>query len=405
MKKRQKYKKLIMFGIMFIIWSVLVGVWAYIWNTYYSNMIIRPFGYKGNWLIYFVYGLIVFCFTALYGGYRVGYYKRGDIIFSNILSILIANSITYLQTCLVGRAIMNIIPFFLMTAVDIVIIWIWASTMHKAYLQMYPPHNMLIIYGENRSAESLIYKMGTRAEKYNICQAVSVKDEPLEKILQMALSYESVIICDVKSGIRNKILKFCFEHSVRTYLTPKISDVLIRGAEEINLFDTPLLLCRNHGLSAEQRFLKRAFDLALSFIAIVITSPIMLVTAIAIRAYDGGPAIFKQERCTIGGKIFNIYKFRSMIVDAEKDGKPRPCVDGDTRITPVGKFIRKTRLDELPQLFNIFMGDMSIVGPRPERIEHVEMYSEDIPEFHFRLKVKGGLTGYAQIIGLSLIHI
>ena len=183
------------------------------------------------------------------------------------------------------------------------------------------------------------------------------------------------------------------------YFTPKISDIIVKGTEEINLFDSPLFLCKNIGLTIGQRVFKRIFDILLSLVGLIITSPFMLVAAICIKIYDGGPVFFKQERCTYGGKVFWIYKFRSMIVDAEKDGKSKPATDDDDRITPVGRFIRKTRIDELPQLLNIFKGDMSIVGPRPERIEHIEKYGKEIPEFTYRLKVKGGLTGYAQVYG------
>jgi len=165
------------------------------------------------------------------------------------------------------------------------------------------------------------------------------------------------------------------------------------------LFDTPLLLLRNNGLSFEQRVVKRLLDIVVSLLVIIVTSPIMIIIAIAIKAYDGGPVFFKQKRCTKDGKVFEIHKFRSMIVDAEKEGISIPASDKDPRITPVGNIIRATRLDELPQAFDILNGNMSLVGPRPERIEHVEKYTKEIPEFAYRLKVKGGLTGYAQIYG------
>ena len=187
--------------------------------------------------------------------------------------------------------------------------------------------------------------------------------------------------------------------SERPATTSKISDILIKGAENIDLFDTPILLFRNFGLTFEQKFVKRLMDIVLSFLILVVTSPFMLLVALAIKLYDGGPVMFRQERCTIDGKVFKIHKFRSMIVDAEKEGKSIPATDNDPRITPVGRFIRKTRLDELPQMIDILIGNMSMVGPRPERIEHVEKYTEEIAEFEYRLKVKGGLTGYAQIYG------
>jgi lipopolysaccharide/colanic/teichoic acid biosynthesis glycosyltransferase len=145
--------------------------------------------------------------------------------------------------------------------------------------------------------------------------------------------------------------------------------------------------------------MKRFFDIVFSLLALILTSPIILVTAIAIKLEDSGPVFFRQDRVTIGGKEFSILKFTSMIVDAEKDGRPHPAGEADDRITKVGHVIRPTRIDELPQFINILKGDMSIVGPRPERIEHVQKYTQDIPEFTFRLKVKGGLTGVAQVFG------
>ncbi|MCR4797331.1 MAG: sugar transferase, partial [Lachnospiraceae bacterium] len=153
------------------------------------------------------------------------------------------------------------------------------------------------------------------------------------------------------------------------------------------------------GLTIEQRIIKRTLDIVFSILALVLTSPIMLVTAICIKAYDGGPVFYRQERTTFRGKKFWIIKFRSMVENAEADGKANPASDDDDRITPVGRFIRKTRIDELPQFLNILKGEMSIVGPRPERVEHMEKYAEVVPEFDYRLKVKGGLTGYAQVYG------
>ena len=211
--------------------------------------------------------------------------------------------------------------------------------------------------------------------------------------------FPAIVICDVKGSLRNQILKYCYGKSIRVYITPKLSDIIIGGSEEIHLFDTPLFLCRNSGLSLDQQVAKRALDLICGVLAFIVASPFMLITAAAIKLYDGGPVLFKQKRLTIGGKEFNVYKFRSMVVNAEKDGVARLATQHDDRITPVGRIIRKIRFDELPQILNILKGDMSIVGPRPERPEIAEEYKKDMPEFDYRLKVKAGLTGYAQILG------
>ena len=173
---------------------------------------------------------------------------------------------------------------------------------------------------------------------------------------------------------------------------------MIINADNIDLFDTPLLLFRNNGLTYRQMFLKRCMDIGISLVGIVLASPVMIAIALAIKIYDKGPVFYKQKRLTLGGRDFDILKFRSMIVDSEKHGA-RLAKAHDDRITPVGKIIRRTHFDELPQLFNILLGDMSFVGPRPERKEITEEYAKEIPEFPFRLKAKAGLTGYAQVYG------
>ena len=214
----------------------------------------------------------------------------------------------------------------------------------------------------------------------------------------MIRKYNAVVLCDLPAQARNQIMKFCYQESIRTYVTPKISDIIFRGADDIHLFDTPLLLSRNQGLSIDQRIIKRTCDIVLSLIGIVIASPFMLIIALAVKLYDGGPVLYKQERLTRDGRPFMIYKFRSMSMDSEKSGA-RLAAKGDKRVTPVGRVIRNIHFDELPQLFNILKGDMSMVGPRPERQVIADQYAEEIPEFVLRTKVKAGLTGYAQVYG------
>ena len=209
----------------------------------------------------------------------------------------------------------------------------------------------------------------------------------------------AVVIWDINEKDRNSILKFCYARSIRVYVMPKISDVILVGSEELHVFDTPILLTREYSLSMEQRFIKRSIDVVCSLILLVITSPLMLLTALAIKLYDGGPVLYKQVRCTVNRKEFYIMKFRSMRTDAEKDGVARLAQKNDSRITPIGKFIRKCRIDELPQLINILKGDMSFIGPRPERPEIIEQYLEVMPEFAYRMKVKAGLAGFAQVYG------
>jgi exopolysaccharide biosynthesis polyprenyl glycosylphosphotransferase len=397
MKKFDRYKRIIMFAANLIIVLLQVIVFWIAWHDFYNKMIIFPFFRRGSWLMVAIYTLLLITFLKIFGGYHVGYYKKTDVIFSQILSMLCVNGITYLQISLLGLGFLNIIPLIGMTCINIFIIVLWTLITDTTFKKIYPPRRMILLYG-HRSPDSIITKMGTRKDKYNICAAMNV-DIGYNAVITELHKYEAVIIWDIPSEIRNPILKYCFGNSIRTYVMPKLSDVIIMRSDNINLFDTPLLLSRNFGLTFDQSVIKRIFDILFSLIAIIITSPVMLVIAIVIKLYDHGSVFYKQDRLTIDGKIFQIIKFRSMIVDAEKDGVARLAGEKDDRITPIGKFLRATRLDELPQFFNIFMGHMAVVGPRPERPEIANEYLKEMPEFDYRLKVKAGLTGYAQVYG------
>lgn len=397
MKDKEQYKRLIRFVMAVVLFAVEMIIYYFVWMKYYNEKMTIPYDVKGNYMISSVYGIVLVLFANMFGGLKVGYLRIGNLIYSHILTAISANIMLYLQITLLVKHFYSAWPLFAMLAAEMVIIILWSIWATKLYRVIYPPRRVLMVYG-NRPSSALMDKLYTRVDRFVVCKSMNIS-VGLQQIEKNIGNYDGVVICDIPSQARNRLLKYCYNHSVRTYTIPKISDIIIRSAENLHLFDTPLLLSRNTGLNIEQRIVKRLMDIVCSMVVLVITSPVMLVTAFLIRFYDGGPVLFKQQRCTKDGVIFTIYKFRSMIVDAEKDGISMPAVEHDLRITPIGRIIRAARIDELPQLFNILKGDMSLVGPRPERIEHVRKYTEDIPEFPFRMKVKGGLTGYAQVYG------
>lgn len=396
MGRRYIYKKLVNFFEGVVLLAIETMLFAYVWYDYYMYHIIIPFFRRGNWAVIGMYALILFMFTKLYGGFRVGYLRLMDVLYSQILALLCSNAVMYIQLCMVGRDYMNPTRLLAITGIEIVVILIWIFVCKFIYSKVYPPRRMLLIYGEEIPV-SLINKINARDDKYEICDKIHIS-EGEDAIKEKIHNYHSVIICDTPSHIRNIILKYCYENSIRTYTVPKVSDILIMGSERMHLFDTPLLLQRNQGLNGDQLIVKRFIDIVFSVIMLVIASPIMIIIAICIKAYDGGPVFYRQTRLTKGGKEFSIYKFRSMSVDAEKNGA-RLAMKDDVRVTPVGKVIRNLHMDELPQIFNILKGDMSLVGPRPERPEIFEEYKGVVKDFDFRLKVKAGLTGYAQVYG------
>ncbi|MCR4861008.1 MAG: sugar transferase [Ruminococcus sp.] len=396
--KRDLYKRFVTFGAAMVLLGALTGIFALVWYHSYVDAIVLPYYRRGNWVLIGIYCLLTALFFKVYGGFKLGYLKKTDMLYSQTISMVCVNVVAYFLISLIGRHFMDASPIVFMTFVDLLFIFLWTLLTGKIYFILYPPRKLIILYGSHQAA-ALVLKMSQRVDKYMICESVSI-NESEEVIREQILKYEGVIICDIPAELRNDYLKFCFENSLRAYIAPKISDIIVRGADDIRLFDTPLLLCRNYGLDFEQRFVKRIFDIVFSLIALVPAAPFMLISALAVKLYDRGPVLYKQKRLTIDHKEFYVYKFRSMIVDAEKDGKPRLASEEDDRITPVGKILRKFRIDEFPQLLNILKGDMSVVGPRPERPELTEEYKKEMPEFEYRLKVKAGLTGYAQVTGV-----
>lgn len=387
------------------LWKVVLTIglllpFIYVWNKKLNVLLYTQYLNKGNILMWLVYGALEIVFLHTMGGYKIGLSKKSNIMISQTIAMFGNNVIEILITILMVGRVAHIpaivVSFVLLQIAQMVILFLVSNFGMDIYRYAFPPFLMLQICGDNPN--NLPQKMNSRGDKYNIEGELDYRED-IEVIRDAIFRYDAVLINDVPSQYRNRILKVCYEMNKRVYFTPKISDIIIKGSDELNLFDTPLFFCRNAKQPLLQRFVKRVIDIVISFIGIIISSPIMLFAAIAIYAYDRGPIFYRQTRCTIGGKEFKIFKFRSMIVDAEKDGKARLATENDDRITPVGKFIRATRIDELPQFFNIFMGDMSIVGPRPERPEIIEQYCKDVPEFAYRTKVKAGLTGYAQVYG------
>lgn len=396
MNTNEKYKRILKSGASALILGIEIAIYWVLWEVYFNRILDSPFWRRGIWLIVLIYAILLLFFNFTYGGLKIGFLKRGNIIFSHTLSLIIVNTLSYLQFALIDKKFHNPVIYVIMTAVEFLIVIVWVFFFQWVYSLMFPPRNLLIVYGQ-KPVFSIMEKINSRDDKYVIAGAIRI-DKGVEKIMEEAVRFGGLVIGDISSHDRNILLKKCYECGIRAYMIPKISDILIRSASELNLFDTQILLSRDEVLQLDQAIMKRFLDIVLAGLMLIVTFPLFIIFGIAIKS-DGGPIFYKQKRLTINGKIFEILKFRTMIPNAEKDGKARLACEGDCRITKVGKFLRASRLDELPQLINILAGDMSLVGPRPERPEIAAEYEKEIPEFSFRLKMKAGLTGYAQVYG------
>ncbi len=396
MKKIEQYRTTIRIVSVTIFNLIATAIYFFVWDTVYNPDFVHPYLGRGRFFIALVYFAILFFITVVLGSYRIDELRRGEVVFYQVIALVFVNTIAYTQICLVETVLSNVIGILFVFLLQLLELLIWLKLSYTVVTKLNPAEKLLIIYGSHLATE-IVQNMSRMEERYVIAESASV-DEGYDILIDKIDKYDSVIICDVPARLRNDILKYCYQQNKTIYTVPKISDVIIRGAKEITYFDTPIIKSSSMGLTVEQRVVKRIFDVVLSLLALIVLSPVFLVVALAIKLYDSGPVFYKQKRCTRDLEMFDILKFRSMVVDAEKNG-PQPAVDNDSRITPVGRVIRALRIDELPQIINILVGQMSIVGPRPERIEHVEKYSKDIPEFVCRYKVKGGLTGYAQVYG------
>lgn len=397
-KNYDPYKKTILFVFSLISVAMMAVVFAFFWyRVYWDTMYFFHFYRRGNWAMVGLYSILVYFFSAMYGALRIGQLRRMEVVLSQFLATFLANLVMYIVICLLAFGLVNPGYLFLMQLIDCLIAAVWTIFATVSYNRIFQPWKILLIYGD-RPAKELVDKLETRRDKYAIYGAIHAQ-AGIPKIAETVKDYQAVLIGDIAAETRNEILKFCYGNGIRAYVMPKISDIILMGGDKIHVFDTPFLLSKGYSLSFDQRFWKRFVDLLIAVPIALLASPFMLLTALAIKICDGGPVLYKQVRCTKDNREFEILKFRSMVVDAEKDGEAVLAKEHDERITPVGRVIRATRLDELPQLFNVLCGDMSLVGPRPERPEIIAAYEEEMPEFAFRTRVKAGVTGFAQIYG------
>ena len=385
------------------------------WVLYYSHKVyFENFYRKGNWLVMALYVILYYLLSHLYSGYSIHISRISEIIYAQSLGAIIANFIMFIIMWLLIRHVPNLLVLLLVFIVQFLLILLWSYLAHRWYFKRNPPTSTAIIYDELEGVEKLVSQYGLE-KRFKIIKKISIQDlhgkewyalswEERDKrerdfIPSLLSDVETVFLCSLHSHDRNQIVKYCMHKDIVSWCIPRIGDAIMSGAEGVHLFHLPMLRVARYNPTPEYLVCKRLFDIVVSGLALLVFSPIMIVLALLIRM-DGGTVFYRQKRLTKDGRIFEILKFRSMRMDAEKDGVARlSSGEADPRITKIGRFIRACRFDELPQLINILKGDMSIVGPRPERPEIARQYKEELPEFDLRLQCKCGLTGYAQIYG------
>ena len=347
-----------------------------------------------------MYVIMAFALTRIYGSFDVGRRKNRTIVLAMELTLFFTAVGTYLVFLIMnvndanGRVFrLTSIGFFLLSLVlQAILVILMVYIGNKFYLYVTPEEHTTVIIANVAEKANIERVIGSFRQRYVIENIVRYDDPDIKKLVKES---DAVFFYDVPAGERTELVNYCYKHQINIYLNPDISDIVEMTSREMMFGDVPFLAHEARKMTFEQRIVKRLADIGISAFFLILLSPLFLISAALIHAEDKGSIFFRQKRATIHGRVFEIYKFRTMKENVENFS----ATSGDDRITKIGRFLRKYRIDELPQLLNIIRGDMSLVGPRPEMLENVSEYEREMPEFRYRLRMKAGLTGLAQIVG------
>ena len=346
------------------------------------------------------YVIILFLLSGTYGSYDIGKKKDKDILFSLTLTSVLTDLITYFELTIMKTneannatfKIENVGILISVILIQFLIHFVMVKLGSRFYFWLNDAEKCLIVTADKEDASRVASALSDFAKRYRVYSVVGCNDSDLkERIIEA----DTVVLYEVPVDIRKDVIDWCYQNLKNIYYNPNVADILEHNSEQTVIDDISFFAWQFHLITFEQRIVKRLMDLFISVLMLIVTSPILLISAICIKKNDGGSVFFRQKRATANGKVFEIYKFRTMKENVEN----KSATKDDDRITSVGRVLRKYRIDELPQLINIVKGDMSLVGPRPEMLENVEDYTRELPEFRYRLRMKAGLTGYAQIFG------
>lgn len=379
------------------IMGIQLALFSCVWIAYYNLYAFRTHRELGGAVSLLLYLFIYTRLVKIYRADKPAQYSVGETVFSQLLAFGITDLIFYVECCFIARGYVFILPGLMTTVVQFLAACAWAVVAKRYYMNHITPQETTIVYGDE-SVSTFLAKIHSKPwSLFNIHRQISA-GKSTEEIKAAIDASETVILYQVDYSLREELMYYCMNQKKVFYVTPTITDIMAYGFENRHFIDSPLMKYNAYEESLTMTALKRSMDITLSLFGLIVTLPLSLATMLAIKLEDGGTIFFRQERYTKNWKKFYIFKFRSMVMDAEKSGT-LVCSAFDSRITRVGAVIRRFRIDEIPQLLNVLKGDMALVGPRPERVENVAHYTEELPQFAYRMQVKSGLTGYAQLYG------
>lgn len=400
MQNKNNVLYLFLYFLKFLLLAANTALFAGVWFVYYYHQV--PFRLHAAFSVgilaaYFIlFGLL----AKLYEGFNLSYTRTSELIYSNSLAALVTDGIFFFVIWILCGKFPNPFPGLLTLAIQCVFCTLWSIVAHQADVRLFPSRKTVVVYQNETARKNGVSIIESSYMRFSLCGEISalLDNDYIFREIEKS-NAENVMLCGIPSTKRNDLLKWCILNNINVLNRPNIADFITYNGTVCQMNSLPVMFCHRAKPGIVYAVIKRFFDIVISAFGLIITSPITLITALLIKAYDGGSVFYCQQRLTKDGKVFNIVKFRSMRQDAEKDGVARLATENDDRITPIGKFIRATRIDEIPQLLLVLNGKMSICGPRPERPEIAQQYESEMPEFALRLQVKAGLTGLAQVWG------
>lgn len=374
---------------------MMMVIFAGCWYQFYAGKIVAPFYDKGNFLMLLIFITVYTLYARIYDSFMFSVVRNSELIYGQMLALFITNLIMYLVILMLKRNFPNLLPLIFCFVLQVLMSIIWTKLASQIFIKNSACKRTLLVYDQKEDLSDWDQNPNL-SQKCKIINSLKIDDFKIADLKKI----DCVFLIDIHSHQRNQIMKYCVAHNIQVMILPRLGDVIMSGASELHILHLPVLMVNRYSPKPEFLIIKRLFDLIVSLVAFIIISPLFLCISLAIKLNDHGPVFYKQVRLTKNGREFKVIKFRSMKIDAERDGVARlSSGENDDRVTKIGRFLRKVRFDELPQLLNIIKGEMSIVGPRPERPEIAAQYEKELSEFNLRLQAKAGLTGYAQVYG------
>ncbi len=341
----------------------------------------------------------------IYGGYQIGKKKTRPIIYNMSIATVVTDIVTYVQLEIMNvndakndRLILfgeDALLLLLTLLVHLALIVAFATLGNTLYFKLHAPLLTCVIVSDPSEYQKLLPRLLKFPLQFNVRGCARYDQKGVKGFIQ---EHQAVFLYNVPPGEKAALVNYCYKHKKAVYYDMGLYDIVTRGSVVYNLGDMLFNEHARKGISLHQSIVKRAFDVVVGLLLLALCALPMAVCAVLIKLDDHGKVFFRQDRRSLGGKVFRIVKFRTM--REHDDSEPQHSAqEQDERVTRIGRKLRRYRLDELPQLFNVLKGDMSLVGPRPEMLENIDKYTSALPEFAYRERVKAGMTGYAQISG------